>query len=252
MNSSPLSPPGVGPSSGAARGGGGEPLALLAGFLPPSEVARARALLLGVASPSIESFVNIEAREETEWLYAKLLDAALVALPMATSEAAGVELVAADPMILDRFGPAFTSPRFRWHADAMRGDGRLVSVVLYLSATSEYVGGDFCAQVECEGEGDGAGDGDGEGAPAPAPALPRALAERSVGFVRDATRSFHKFRFEAGDVVAFESCALEHCVTDVKAGTRISTLLIAGDGAFDRTMHGVPYAPSRAERGGAE
>ena len=208
-----------------------QPLTLLAGFLTPAEVTRARALLVGVASPSMESFVNIAQRDDTAWFYAKLLDAASSSL---ATRGAACELVATDPLILDRFGPAFSSPRFRWHADAMRGDGRLVSVVAYLSSPSEYEHGDFCAQVE-EGEVDGS---------APPPVLPPALLQRSVGFVRNETRSFHKFRFEAGDVIAFESCVLEHCVTDVTAGTRVSALLIAGDGAFDRTMHGMPrYAP---------
>ena len=130
-----------------------------------------------------------------------------------------------DPLIYDRFGPAFSAPEFRWHRDAQPGDGRLVSLVLYLSPSDAYVGGELqirpspspspgpvpgrgASRAPRGGGDDGDGDGGGDAARRP-PAL-------------------HRYRFEPGDVIAFPSCDLEHCVTPVTYGERRSVLLLVG------------------------
>lgn len=189
-------------------------------YLTPVEVARARSVLLSSPSLSLstESFVSIAHTADTAWLYAKLLDAGAKTL-----HGSRRTLVAADELILDRFGPRFSSPHFAWHTDAMVGDGREVSIVAYLSPTDAYVGGDFL--VECDDH-----ELDSYGAQLRARQVGAASTELHDG------RTCARFRFEPGDCIAFRSSALEHCVTTVESGERVSCLLIGGHRDFDRSM----------------
>jgi hypothetical protein len=157
---------------------------------------------------------------------------ALAAVEAGTGAEAAIEAaietaIETDPLIYDRFGPAFSAPEFRWHRDAQPGDGRLVSLVLYLSPSDAYVGGELqirpspspspgpapgrgASRAPRGGGDDGDGDGDGGGDAARRPP------------------ALHRYRFEPGDVIAFPSCDLEHCVTPVTYGERRSVLLLVG------------------------
>ena len=157
---------------------------------------------------------------------------ALAAVEAGTAVEAAIEAaietaIETDPLIYDRFGPAFSAPEFRWHRDAQPGDGRLVSLVLYLSPSDAYVGGELqirpspspspgpapgrgASRAPRGGGDDGDGDGDGGGDAARRPP------------------ALHRYRFEPGDVIAFPSCDLEHCVTPVTYGERRSVLLLVG------------------------
>ena len=210
--------------------------------LSADEVTRATRFLSERAASSREAFTLIEraaadddaaAAATSAWLHARCLElaaAAARAAGWAACASGGQGLRAVDPLVYDRFGPAFSAPEFRWHRDAQPGDGRAVSLVLYFTPPEAYAGGELRIRARRDPAAD-AGDAAAVAPSAPPPPRDAATATPAPPHAAAADadeRAVWSYRFGVGDAVAFPSAELEHCVAPVVEGERHSLLLLAG------------------------
>jgi hypothetical protein len=227
-----------------------------------AEAAKANALLgsdLASASPvRREAFTGVPPSEATRWVYTRMLEVAVRAdreagwglLGEGGGKGAAMTAIAADNLIYDRFGPAFSDVQFRWHCDALPADPcRKVSVVAYFTDPAAYAGGTLEMKVAGEVGGQAVGDqsrlcdvtgvvgeaGLGEEARLAglSPALNESRNRESAsvlaadGTAVEQSCVVHR-RYAPGWAVAFPSTSLEHRVCPVQSGERRSLLLIVG------------------------
>ena len=95
---------------------------LFRGAVPPDEITR----MLGELQPQVKGSREAFSVVQCSWITQRLLSiakAAEIAGSWGTVGDQSIELTAVDPLLFDRFGPAFSTPEFKWHCDGSSGDG---------------------------------------------------------------------------------------------------------------------------------